>query len=61
MCQCRMGSAAQPHMTLTHYSELKESKGIVLVRGDVLSPHIVSTAEVRADAWTILYIEEECG
>lgn len=50
MRQCRMGSAAQPHMTLTHYSELKESKGIVLVRGDVLSPHIVSTAEVSADA-----------
>ena len=43
-----MGSAAPPHLTLTHYTELKESKGIVLVRGDVLSPHIVSVPEVIA-------------
>lgn len=46
VCQCRLGSAAPPHLSLTHYTELKESKGIVLVRGDALSPHIVSVPEV---------------
>ena len=51
MGQCRLGSSAPPHLTLTHYTELKESKGIVLVRGDVLSPHIVSVPEVRLIAY----------
>lgn len=34
----RNGSAAAPHFVLTHYSELINSKGIVLVRGDILQP-----------------------
>lgn len=36
---CRRGSSATPHLILTHYSELLDSKGIVLVRGDILQPH----------------------
>ena len=35
---CRHGSAAAPHLILTHYTELLDSKGIVLVRGDILQP-----------------------
>ena len=31
---------------VTHYTELEHTKGLVLVRGDVLSPHIVSVPEV---------------
>jgi ATP synthase F1 complex assembly factor 1 len=33
------GDTAQPHLVLTHYPELLESKGLVLVRGDILQPN----------------------
>jgi hypothetical protein len=42
----RVGTAARPHLMVTHYTELEETKGLVLVRGDVLSPHVVSVPEV---------------
>ena len=42
----RGGTSARPHLMVTHYTELERTKGIVLVRGDVLSPHIVSVPEV---------------
>lgn len=32
------GSAAPPHFIVTHYTELLDSKGIVLVRGDIVQP-----------------------
>lgn len=34
----RNGSSSAPHFVLTHYTELINDKGIVLVRGDVLQP-----------------------
>ena len=36
------------HLTLTHYTELAPSKGIVLVRGDAISPHVINAFEARA-------------
>ena len=47
---CRLGAEARPHLMVTHYTELEHTKGLVLVRGDVLSPHIVSVPEVRSNA-----------
>lgn len=38
----RFGAGAPPHMTLTHYTEFADSKGLVLVRGDVIN-HVVTT------------------
>jgi hypothetical protein len=35
-----------PHLVLTHYSEMAD-KGVVLVRGDILQPNVVSRGEVR--------------
>jgi len=35
----RHGDTAQPHLVVTHYPELLESKGVVLVRGDILQPN----------------------
>ena len=40
------GSSAAPFLTATHYTELWESKGVVLVRGDVVLPNKLSDAEV---------------
>ena len=48
MAACRLGADARPHLMVTHYTELEHTKGLVLVRGDVLSPHIVSVPEVCA-------------
>ena len=42
----RQGPNAMPHLTLTHYTELLEAKGIVLVRGDIIHPQLVSRFEV---------------
>ena len=33
-------------MAMTHYTELLESKGLVLARADSISPHLISPAEV---------------
>jgi ATP synthase F1 complex assembly factor 1 len=32
----RRGAAAPPHLVVTHYPELANSKGLVLVRGDLV-------------------------
>ena len=37
----RRGAAAPPHLVVTHYPELANSKGLVLVRGDLV--HIGSS------------------
>lgn len=36
----KRGAAAQPHLTLTHYCELAETKGLVLGRAEVSSPEL---------------------
>jgi hypothetical protein len=41
-----MGSAAPAHLAVTCYTELAGSHGLVLLRGDVLSPELINTAEV---------------
>lgn len=33
----RHGSSAMPHLVLTHYTELAEDKGVVLLRGDIVN------------------------
>lgn len=40
------GSAAPPHFVMTLYDELADSHGLVLARGDVLNPKLISKAEV---------------
>lgn len=42
------GPAAPPRLAVRFYSELAEATGLVLARGEVLSPHVVSAAEVRS-------------
>jgi len=42
----RRGSASQPHLTLTHYTDLADTKELVLQRGEVSSPEL-SVAEAR--------------
>lgn len=42
----QLGSAAPTRFSITCYSELASSHGLVLVRGDVLNPKLISTAEV---------------
>ncbi|KIZ05677.1 ATP synthase F1 complex assembly factor 1 [Monoraphidium neglectum] len=43
----RFGAGAPPHMTITHYTELAESKGLVLTRGDIINDAVVSLSEAR--------------
>jgi hypothetical protein len=43
-----MGSSAPAHLAVTCYTELASSHGLVLLRGDVLSPELINTAEVGA-------------
>ncbi|KAF8070907.1 atpaf1 [Scenedesmus sp. PABB004] len=42
------GAAAAPHFAVTVYGDLAASHGLALLRGDVLSPRLVSAAEVEA-------------
>ncbi len=44
---------APPHLTLTHYSELVESKGLALVRGDIVNPKEISVPEVSEEGQLI--------
>ena len=37
-----------PHLVLTHYTELAEDKGIVLLRGDIVNSGSFSQLEVGA-------------
>ncbi|KAL1918390.1 uncharacterized protein VTP21DRAFT_3050 [Calcarisporiella thermophila] len=41
------GENARPHLTLTHYTELMKSKGIVLMRGEINEPRILSSDSAR--------------
>jgi hypothetical protein len=49
---CRRGAGATPHLVLTHYREMAD-KGVVLVRGDILQPNVVSRGEVRWCRWGV--------
>ncbi len=44
---CRLGDSAPPIFCLTHYQELMQSHGIVLVRGDIVRSNLLNYAEVR--------------
>jgi hypothetical protein len=39
------GPAAAPHFTTTYYRELMESKGLVLVRGDITQPDALTVQQ----------------
>ena len=54
------GPSAPAHAVVTHYDELAEDKGVVLVRTDLVSPHVLTPAEAAAVVATIhrLYCEE---
>ncbi|KAH0462710.1 hypothetical protein IEQ34_010285 [Dendrobium chrysotoxum] len=41
------GTQASPYFTVTHYTEFAESKGIVLIRGDVVLPSKLGDSEAR--------------
>eukprot|EP00878_Enallax_costatus_P028548 GHUV01030840.1.p1 GENE.GHUV01030840.1~~GHUV01030840.1.p1 ORF type:complete len:142 (+),score=33.30 GHUV01030840.1:263-688(+) len=43
----RQGTNAPPHFTMTLYRETAGTHGLVLVRGDVLNPRVVSPSEGR--------------
>lgn len=43
----QLGSNAPAHLSLTCYTELAGSHGLVLLRGDVLYPELINTAEAR--------------
>ncbi|KAI8477000.1 MAG: ATP11 protein-domain-containing protein [Monoraphidium minutum] len=43
----RFGAGAPPHMTITHYTELLDTKGLVLTRGDVINDAVVTLPEAR--------------
>lgn len=40
------GAAAPAHAVVTHYPDLVATKGVALVRGDVLGPHVVDAGDV---------------
>lgn len=40
------GAAAPAHAVVTHYPDLVASKGVALVRGDVVGPHVVDADDV---------------
>jgi len=40
------GNAASPYFTVTHYTDLMDSKGVVLVRGDIVFTSKLSDEEV---------------
>lgn len=42
------GSAATPHMVMSHYTELVESHKIVLVRGDIIQPHALDAIQASS-------------
>lgn len=44
----RDGPAAPPHFMVTHYTELIDEKGIVLIRGDIVQPNAVSIVDAQA-------------
>ena len=44
----RHGPSATPHFSLTYYRELEESKGLVLVRGDITQPDALTVEQAGA-------------
>lgn len=44
------GTAASPFLTITHYTDLMDTKDLVLVRGDVVLPGKLADTEVRLQA-----------
>lgn len=63
----RRGPSAPAYLTVSHYTELLESKDLVLVRGDIVVDKAISMPEVRhvrrcvavghvhSHAWPMLY------
>lgn len=47
-----VGVGAPPHFTITHYTELADSHGLVLTRGDVINSNVLNVAEVRDSSST---------
>lgn len=59
----QLGSNAPAHLALTCYTELAGSHGLVLLRGDVLYPELINTAEVGGlclAACAALYLFKVC-
>eukprot|EP00850_Spirogloea_muscicola_P005940 SM000027S09721 [mRNA] locus=s27:891595:892665:- [translate_table: standard] len=47
-----LGPQATPYMTVSHYKDLADTKGLVLVRGDVVLPSKLNDDEVHKEAAT---------
>ncbi|MCO5606599.1 hypothetical protein L7F22_060787 [Adiantum nelumboides] len=45
----RRGTNASPYLTVAHYTELADSKGLVLVRGDIVFPSKLNDIQVCWD------------
>lgn len=43
----KRGTNASPYLTVAHYPELADSKGLVLVRGDIIFPSKLSDVEAK--------------
>jgi len=43
----RAGVAAVPDLTIQYFDELLASKGIVLMRGEIIDPRVLSMAEAQ--------------
>jgi hypothetical protein len=58
------GPASAPaHAVITHYDELASDKGVVLVRTDIVSPHVLSPAEAAGAVRALhsLYLDDAPG
>ncbi|KAK4230547.1 ATP11 protein-domain-containing protein [Podospora fimiseda] len=52
------GEFAQPHTSVTHYMELEGNKGVVLMRGEVVSDRGVKLDEAR---WLVMCLQKFYG
>ncbi len=52
----RYGPNAPPHLSLTHYTELLDSHGLALVRGDIIHDKGLNQQEVRRCACVHTYV-----
>lgn len=52
------GELSQPHTTITHHLELAESKGLVLLQGQVLEGRGVSVDEAK---WLVICLQKFYG
>ncbi|CAD6504504.1 BgTH12-00014 [Blumeria graminis f. sp. triticale] len=59
LCEYKLkGEFSQPHTTITHHLEMSEEKGVVLLRGEIVSGRGVSVDEAK---WLLLCLQRFYG